>query len=380
MSALDQSVGAASARGSALFRSGFILGRGSDWIWFLGLPFAAVGIALLLRDAAADVGVQVGISMALWITIPHYAATFLRTYGFADEFQRWRTRFLVFPVAAFLVLLFGMALWPILVIGLIQLWDHQHSLMQQYGFSRIYDLKAGTGAPSTRRFDLLLSWVLFPNLLIASPFWTHIWRDGLAYFGLSLSDASVGWIHAVSWTVTGSYLLIYAVHVLWSLAHGHRINPFKYLFLGGSYFLWYFVAWQAEGLLMYHIAHRLMHGLQYDVMVYSYVQRKVEKTGIREGFVPRLAGHLGLFLLIGLVFAVGFNFVIGHGLEEFSFGLLRFQLGWDSLRDLLGVGSGQAETIFGVFSVTVVYTLAVTHYYFDAFIWKVRDVRTQQGL
>ena len=156
----------------------YILDERADWVWFLGLPFAAVALALAGGIFLSDVTAQVGVAMALWITIPHYAATFLRTYGFSDEYRRWEKRVLVFPFAIFAVMYLGMGLWPIALIGLVQLWDHQHSLMQQYGFSRIYDLKAGTGAPSTRRFDFYLNWVLFVNLLLTAPLWTGIWVDG----------------------------------------------------------------------------------------------------------------------------------------------------------------------------------------------------------
>ncbi len=365
-----------------MFQTGYILDERADWVWFLGLPFAAVALALAGGVLLSDLTAQVGVAMALWITIPHYAATFLRTYGFSDEYRRWEKRVLVFPFAIFAVMYLGMGLWPIALIGLVQLWDHQHSLMQQYGFSRIYDLKAGTGAPSTRRFDFYLNWVLFVNLLLTAPLWTGIWVDALQYWQVEISAEAVSAVHAVCWTLTGAYAVVYLGHLVWSVAHGYRLNPLKYLFLGGSYFLWYFLAWQIQGLLMYHIAHRLMHGLQYDVIVYSYVRRKVQRTGLQTGITAAVArpGNLKLFIAMLLGCGLLFNFLIGQGFEDFTFGLFDFSLRYDSLREVLGIQGADSETRFEMFTVTLVYTLAVTHYYFDAFIWKVRDAKTQQGL
>ena len=176
-------------------RTGFIVNGRTDTCVFLLLPFLAMSIAFWAQDrlpAAAEA------SVALWITVPHHFATWLRTYGFSDERSRWRARLLAGPFIILGVTLAGMRVAPMTVLMLVFLWDHQPSIMQQYGFSRIYDFRAKTGGPETGRFDFWLNWVLYVNLFVASPLWTRTWVEMLYQWGLPISARSVSTIHVIS--------------------------------------------------------------------------------------------------------------------------------------------------------------------------------------
>ncbi len=361
-----------------MFQTGYILSRRSDAIWFISLPFLAIAIGLagqqwLPATAAAAVG--------LWITIPHHFATWLRTYGFSDEWQRWKDRLLIAPVIIFGLTILGLMWSPLTVFMLVTLWDHQHSLMQQYGFARIYDFKAGTGAPSAGRFDLAFNWILYANMFLTSPYWTQIWVHQLFQWSVPITADAVRLVHTVSWTVTIVFLILFIGHLVWSVRKGYRLNPMKFLFLGASYFLWYFIAWRATSLLLYMIAHRIMHGVQYDVIVYSYIRRKVSRKGDVRKLMARIAkpGNVKVFILFGLIYAVVFSLLVGKELQEFGFGLIRFNIPFDSLQEL-GLGSVIDMSSYQLFAATMINAVAVVHYYFDSFIWKVRDAKIQTGL
>jgi len=318
-------------------------------------------------------------SVAMLITAPHHFATFLRTYGFEDERQRWKGRLMAAPIAIFAVTLAGIYYAPLTFLLLATIWDHQHSVMQQYGFSRIYDFKASSGAPSTKKFDLALGWVLYANLFLTTPLFTEYWVLELYSWKIEITAATVATIQLCSWSVTALFGLAYIGHLGWSVKRGYRLNPIKYLFLAASYFLWYFVGWQTGSLIIYLIAHRLMHGLQYIVMVYWYIRRKSAGTGRKGGFLAALtrAGNVKAFLLISLFYAVIYNLLLGNGFEVFGFGIVNPDLRYDSLRELGGLGSRQG---FEVYTVALAQSVAVVHYYFDSFIWKVRDSSVQEGL
>jgi hypothetical protein len=361
-----------------MFQTGYILSRRADAVWFLTLPFLAIaaglaGQAWLPTTAAAAVG--------LWITIPHHFATWLRTYGFSDELQRWKDRLFIGPLIIFSLTILGLMWSPLTIFMLVTLWDHQHSLMQQHGFARIYDFKARTGAPSAGRFDLALNWILYGNMFLTSPYWTQIWVYELFQWKLPISADAVRVIHSISWTITILFLVLYIGHLVWSVKNGYRLNPIKFLFLGVSYFLWYFIAWQATSLLLYMIAHRIMHGVQYDVIVYSYIRRKVSRLGDVRKLMAKIArpGNVKVFILFGLIYAVVFSLLVGKELDEFGFGLINFDIPFDSLAEL-GFGSVIDMSGYQLFATTMINAVAVVHYYFDSFIWKVRDTNTQSGL
>src|ERR1043165_3255864 len=129
-----------------MFRPGYIVSPRGDLVWFLGLPFAALLFGLACQRWLTPIAV---ISVGVWITVPHQFATWLRTFGFREEWQRNRDRLFVGSIVLFLVVVVGILLAPITFLMLMTLWDYQHSLMQQHGFARIYDFKAKAGAPST---------------------------------------------------------------------------------------------------------------------------------------------------------------------------------------------------------------------------------------
>ncbi len=170
--------------------------------------------------------------------------------------------------------------------------------------------------------------------------------------------------------MAGAFLAFYLVHLFVGLARGHRINPVKYLFLTASSGLWYYVSWQ-DSFLVYTVAHRIMHGVQYIVFVYWYIGKKTEATGQR----PRLLNDfsLGRFLLLGGVYAVLFQLAVGSGLADFSFGLVQM-LQEDEFLHFT------REKATGFYAATAVSAAAAVHYYVDSFVWKVSDAKTQQGL
>ncbi|HIE97912.1 MAG TPA: hypothetical protein EYG03_09640 [Planctomycetes bacterium] len=188
--------------------------------------------------------------------------------------------------------------------------DHQHSIMQQYGFARIYDFKAKTGGPLAARFDLWLGWTLYLNLLITSPLFTRFWVAELVRWQMSPSVETVKSIQLASWAITGIFVVVYIGQMVRGHRHGYSINSVKLVFIGASYFLWYFTSWHTDSILVFGIAHRITHGLQYIVMVYWYIRRKTKPCGDdQQTQVSKLvsSGNIIRFLLACLLYAVAFQ-------------------------------------------------------------------------
>lgn len=352
---------------SSAFAVGYVHNRRADALWFLALPVIALGVALGFHHWLPYIAQA---SIAVWITVPHHYATWVRTYGMDSDWTRWKTRLIVGPLLLIPTVFFATALLPVSFALVFMLWDHQHSVMQQHGFARIYDFKAGTGAPSTPRIDFWLQVVLYVNLLVTAPLWAELWIAELYRWDLALPAATISAIHATSWAITGAALVGYAGHVAWSMARGYRVNPMKYGFLIASYGLWYYVSWQ-DSFLVYTVAHRIMHGVQYIAMVYWYVGKRAETTGE----TPRLFDHftIGRFLALGVVYALLFQLLSGADLADFSFGLVA-KLQADRYLQF------DAAKATGFYAAAAISAAAAIHYYFDSFIWKVSDRRTQEGL
>jgi hypothetical protein len=346
---------------------GYIRNPRADFAWFIALPFLAIGVALGFHNWLPYMAVA---SIAVWVTVPHHSATWVRSYGMQEDWSRWRERLTLGPILIVLSIFLGFAVVPISVALVLLLWDHQHSMMQQHGFARIYDFKAGSGSPVIGRLDFWLGVVLYGNLLVVAPIWSELWIAELYRWKLQLSAPSILTIQTASLTVTGLYLAFYVGSVAWSLTRGYRVNPMKYLFIGASYTLWYYVSWQ-DSLLIYGVAHRIMHGVQYIVMVYWFIGTKAERTGQTPRFMPRFG--LAYFLLLGVAYTVVFHLATGAGLGIFGFGLVR-DLQVDEYLQF------SPEKATGFVAATAVTAASAVHYWVDSFIWKVSDAKTQEGL
>ena len=343
------------------FSRGYIVDRKHDLIWFLGLPFAAVAVAFLCQRHLPGGALA---AIALWVTVPHHFATWLRVYGSPAEFGNWRERFVFAPVVMIL-LTYALLYWaPLSLVLIVTLWDHQHSLMQQYGFARVYDFKARAGAPATSKFDFYFNWVFFGNMLVVSPLFSTIWVRMLHEWHLPITVGAVQWVHRVSWTIALVYLAVYIGHALWCVRRGYTLNPLKYFFLFASYFLWYSTSFTTPYLLVFAVAHRIMHGLQYIVMVYFYNRNKIERTGGDSGLLAFLGrpGNAKAFLLLCAAYALVFHALSEGVVRDFGFGVVGF------------------NTNFDLFSYSLLSSFALLHYYYDSFIWKVRKKEVQQGL
>jgi hypothetical protein len=361
-----------------MLQTGYILGRNADLIWFLGLPYLALAAALACQQWLSAVAVA---SVTLWITIPHHFATWVRAYGIAEDRMRWKARLILGPIVIFAMALLGLVWAPITVLLLAILWDKQHVLMQQHGFARIYDFKARAGAPATSRFDLALNWALFLNLFLTSPLFTPIWLLELYRLQLPLSAGAIRNLHWASWTATGLVLAAYLGHVLWSLRRGYRLNPVKYLFIGSSYFMWYYLAWHTASALVFTIASGLLHGIQYIVISYWYTRQRTARSGNLTGWAARLVrpGNLAAFLMLCLFYAFVYQVLVGKPLEIFGFGYWHLQGKYNTpVRNMAGMMNGNVA--YDLFAAAIVEVASLTHFYFDSFIWKVSDAKTREGL
>ncbi|MDG2129814.1 MAG: hypothetical protein P8K08_17570 [Fuerstiella sp.] len=361
-----------------MFRTGYILTPKADLFWFLALPFLATGAALASQQWLTGVAL---LTIGLWVTAPHQFASWLRTYGIPEERRFWRDRLYFGPLLIFLMCLAGFSWAPITTAMLVILWDHQHSIMQQHGFARIYDFKGSTGAPSTGRFDLILGWVLFCNMLVTSPMFMWPLIRELYRLRIAITPETVRLIASTSWFIVAVYSAIYAAHLVWSVARGYRLNPVKYLFITSSYFLWYFCAWHASNVLVWGIAHKIMHGAQYTIMVYWYLRRQTQTANSESRFAARLVrpGNVTLFVLGGLFYAILVHTLTGGQIGAFIFGWLNYPTLYEAI-PALGLAEWTPGEGYAFVSLAVLNTLGMTHYYFDSFIWKVSDRRIQEGL
>jgi len=149
--------------------------------------------------------------------------------------------------------------------------------------------------------------------------------------------------------------ILFVANFVWMSTRAKRPNPVKLVLLITSISFWWYCNNLVSNLLVGIALFEVFHDVQYLSLVWIYNRNRVEKDQNIGGFMRfifRRSGSLvGLYL--GLIFAYG------------SLAYFNSQL--------------QIETIKRVLT-GVVAASTLLHFYYDGFIWKVRESSTRQAL
>src|SRR5881396_1402957 len=332
----------------------WILDSWRDLILYVCTPLLLVPIFVGAQGlwAAEDIYLFV----AAFGAMGHHLPGMIRAYGDRALFQRFRWRFIFAPV--FLVVVCAaFSLWDLKGIVLVAfVWGVWHGMMQTYGFCRIYDAKVGSFAEFTRRLDFALCGIWFATAVLLSP---QRMTDTLeSYYAAggplippALLRAAQQGLLALALAVSGVFL----VNFVWMWMQGKRPSPVKLVLLVTSISFWWYCNNIVASVLVGIALFEVFHDVQYLSLVWIYNRKRVESDRSIGGFmrfVFRRSGAL-VGLYIGLIFAYG------------ALGYYKSSIGIDVVKRIL---------------TGVVTASALLHFYYDGFIWKVREKSTRQSL
>ncbi len=337
-------------------RNVWILDSWRDLILYVGTPLLIIPLfmAAQARWSAQDIYLFV----AAFGAMGHHLPGMIRAYGDRALFERFRWRFILAPIFLLTVCV-GFYFWDIKtnpVVMIVFLWGVWHGMMQTYGFGRIYDAKLGSFAGLTRRLDFAMCGVWFAAGVILSPARMTDTLEG--FYGCGLPFISPIAIHILQQTFLVAAI---AVAVLWfgnyvrTWIAGTRQNPVKLALFATSIAFWWYCNNGVTNILAGIALFEVFHDVQYLSLVWIYNRNRVEKDSSIGGFMRfifRRSGSL-IGLYVGLVFAYG------------SIGYLNSHIGMEALTRLL---------------TGVVAASGLLHFYYDGFIWKVREKSTRQSL
>src|ERR1700731_3974550 len=335
-------------------RNLWILDSWRDLILYVCTPLLLVPMFVLAqaRWSAEDIYLFV----AAFGAMGHHLPGMIRAYGDRALFQRFKWRFIFAPI--FLVVVCVMFFWWDLkgIVLVAFIWGVWHGMMQTYGFCRIYDAKVGSFAALTRRLDFALCGIWFATAVLLS---SQRMTDTLdSYYSAGGPFIRPGLLRGVQ---QGAFALALAVaglflaNFIWMWISGKRPNPVKLALLITSICFWWYCNNIVASILVGIALFEVFHDVQYLSLVWIYNRNRVEKDSSIGGFmrfVFRRSGSL-VGLYIGLIFAYG-------SLSYFNSRL-------------------EVETMKRVLT-GVVAASSLLHFYYDGFIWKVRDRSTREHL
>jgi Tfp pilus assembly protein PilF len=338
---------------------------------------AAVGAPWILdpwRDFVLIVGAPLIILPAIWIAqarfrpeqiylivasfgaVGHHLPGMMRAYGDRFLFDRFKYRFVLTPLLlAATCVLFAMRELNAMVL-VAYVWGVWHGLMQTYGFLRIYDAKIGSFALLTARLDFAMCIAWFVAAVLVSPSrMTKVLTDYYRSGGAAVSpDAITG--------LTNVWLLATAAITIWFVGRavrarwrGEQLSPAKFVLLATSIGFWWYSNVLVSNLLVGIALFEVFHDVQYLTIVWTFNLNRAERNpgvGRFTRFLFRRSwGLVGLY--VGLIAAYG------------SLNLIPPAISSQTL----------SRALTGLLTAS-----ALLHFYFDGFIWKVREPSVRESL
>lgn len=334
--------------------SPWILDRWRDLLLFVGTPILLIPIftAAQARWSAQDIFLFVGAFGAMG----HHLPGMIRAYGDRALFNRFKIRFLVAPVALLVVCVWS-SVYNIQAVQLVALtWGIWHGMMQTYGFCRIYDAKASAKAAARAKIDLALCFAWFLAAVLLSPMRFRTCLD--LYYESGGPVIPPAMIVGGRYAVLGILALVTAVF-LWrqwrDWSREGMLSPVKLTLLTSSIAFWWYCNNGVQNILVGIALFEVFHDVQYLAIVWIYNRTRVERDESIGGFmrfVFRRSGSL-IGVYVGLVLAYG------------SIALTTSGVSVDAVKHVL---------------IGIVTASALLHFYYDGFIWKVRETQTRAML
>ncbi|MCB9882598.1 MAG: hypothetical protein H6834_12480 [Planctomycetes bacterium] len=332
----------------------WILGPARDLVFVILTPLLVLPVLLGVRGLLPDQRIYEAV-MAFG-ALGHHLPGMMRAYGDRELFARFRTRFIMAPIALAILCAWssveGLHAMAVVALG----WGLWHGWMQVHGFARIYDAKAGSLERRTAYLDLAFVSTWFVALVIFSPYRLAQLADVLSRCGVPSPTANA--ISTLRWIAVGSVTLVsvaFAGHAFARWRTGRPQSVLKHVFLVTTIAAFAYATCFVENLILGIAVFEILHDVQYLAIVWAFNRTRVAK-GVRTGLVTRLmfgGTAFGVAVYLALIASYGALGPLSKTIESESF----------------------RNAVLGLLVAS-----QLLHFYYDGFIWKMREGTTRQAL
>ncbi|MEO6097863.1 MAG: tetratricopeptide repeat protein, partial [Fibrobacteria bacterium] len=297
--------------------------------------------------------------------VGHHLPGFIRAYTDPVLFRRFRTRFVVAPLF-FLTVFAAFSLRQLHGLEVIVvMWGAWHGAMQVNGFLRIYDAKAGSVSPLTANLDRAMCIAWFAAALLHSTSRATAILMNFYSAGVPAIDPGVFGAFRVAWDIfTGCITAAFLINAWRQARLGVTPSPIKFLLMASSFGFYWFAMVTVYNPILGLLLFEIFHDIQYNTLVWAYNRARVTR-------------HLGASRLEAFLFRPGAFRVVLYAVLVLAYGTLGVFSGYSAalVPSILGPAPGSIRFWTGLFTVS-----AFLHFYFDGFIWQVREKELRQSL
>jgi Tfp pilus assembly protein PilF len=332
----------------------WILDPWRDFVLIVGAPLFILPALWLARNRFGPD--QIYLFVASFGAVGHHLPGMMRAYGDRLLFQRFRYRFVLAPLlVGGICLLFAVRELTAMVL-VAYVWGVWHGLMQTYGFLRIYEAKVGSVSRLTARLDFAMCVGWFVAAVLASPTrMTKVLTDYYKAGGWALPPAIITGLTTAWLAATAGVTLFYVWHLFRRYRGGEPIGIATLLLMTTSIAFWWYSNVVVGNMLVGIALFEIFHDMQYLTIVWSFNLTRAERTPTVGRFTRflfrRSWGLVGLY--VGLIAAYGSLNLVPPLIES----------------------SVLSRALTGLLTAS-----ALLHFYYDGFIWKVREPSIRESL
>jgi len=336
-------------------RNFWILSSWRDLLLFVATPILIIP---LLRAAQTRWSIEeIGLFVVAFGATGHHLPGFLRAYGDPELFARFKVRFIVAPIFMIGVCTLFVFYQMSGVMLVLYFWAIWHGLMQTYGFLRIYDAKVKSFAKITTRLDLAMCLTWFAaGTLLSSGRLASILNQYYSSGGAEIAATTIKTIQHVALFAVVVTTIAFAINHIRLMVLGHQPSPIKVLLMVTSFGFWIYSTIVVSNLIVGAALFEIFHDVQYLSIVWIVNRKRAESGKHTSSFLTFLFRRSGVLvgLYVGLVFAYGSSSLITETVIE-------------------------GETLKNIMTGLLIASAGL-HFYYDGFIWKVREKATRKTL
>jgi hypothetical protein len=315
----------------------------------LALSWVPFAFAAHLTEDGGTASLRLLYGSVMFISFVHQPLTFPLVYASPWRLATHRRLFLWFPLLAVIVIAVAVQVSLTLVAVVGGIWNAEHILMQRFGITRFYGRKAGDDQGLLERW-MLVAWFLLPLLWIAARGDLHHVLDRLSSGSVDAGAAGVlakltteAGVALAGVVVAAAYLT-----VRW-LVNEHRLttswNPGKSMYLLSTAGLFALAFFDPIAAVVGFVAS---HSIEYFALVNRSVASERQHVGLLAGIARRPHGQLAFFG--SYVAAATLIFFLLYRAAPASVLLM------------------------------AILTIGAVHFFYDAFIWKLRKAEVAASL
>ncbi len=332
----------------------WIINAWLDQLLIVSTPLLVIPVILALHSPLGVKAETISLVVTAFFALGHHLPGLIRAYGDRELFERFRWRFVLAPPLLFLAYFPLQHYHPDFFPLVIVFWATWHGLMQLYGFVRIYDAKVGSTSPVTAYWDWLVCLCGFVTAQVFSP----PRMSNLLGYWYSMGGPLIppGAVHACRWiclTISIAVLIGFIANYLVQWSRGPKPNPIKLLLLASGIGTWWIAVVFVENAILGVALFDVCHDVQYLAIVWLYNCGRVRSNPQMGGFMSYVFRRGMVLLYLGLIAAYGAIGIVPALVQD-----------------------GSVITFFN----GILGTSTLLHYYYDGFIWKVREKATQVSL